>query len=52
MPDEKYNLLHINPGAAGKYGLHQKITFVRFVINGSEIQDLEISEMNRVNSRY
>lgn len=47
MPDNKYQLLHINPGAAGKYGLHQKITFVRFFIEGKEIRDLEISEYNR-----
>lgn len=47
MPDRKNNLLHINPGAAGKQGLHQKITMVRFVIDGSEIKDLEIFETKR-----
>lgn len=47
MPDNKNNLLHINPGAAGKFGLHQKVTFVRFVIDGANIRDLEISEYNR-----
>lgn len=47
MPDPKHNLLHINPGAAGKFGLHQKITFVRFVIEGDDIRDLEISEYAR-----
>jgi hypothetical protein len=50
MPDRKYNLLHINPGAAGKFGLHRKITLVRFSIDGSEIKDLEIAEYERNNA--
>jgi len=48
MPDAKYDLLHMNPGAAGKFGLHQKITFLRFVIEGKNIRDLEVAEMDRV----
>ena len=47
MPDHKYNLLHINPGAAGKFGLHQKITFMRFLIDGHDIRGLEIKEYDR-----
>jgi putative phosphoesterase len=47
MWDEKYKLLHINPGAAGKSGLHRKITMVRFVIDGDQIKDLEVSEQDR-----
>ena len=47
MPDTRYNLLHINPGAAGKFGLHRKITFLRFVIDRNDIRDLEISEYDR-----
>ena len=45
--DKKLNLLHINPGAAGKYGLHVMITAVRFVIEGDRIKDLEVLEMKR-----
>ena len=45
--DEKYKLLHINPGAAGKNGLHNLITFVRFKISGKRIYDLEIMEIAR-----
>lgn len=45
--DHDHQLLHINPGAAGKHGLHQKITLVRFVIDGSDIRDLEIYERGR-----
>lgn len=43
--DTKYNLLHINPGAAGKYGMHQIATLIRFVIDGEDIRDLEIQEL-------
>jgi len=45
--DKKYNLLHINPGAAGKSGLHKKQTAIRFVIDGKNIKDLEIWEKDR-----
>ncbi len=45
--DKKYNLLHINPGAAGKSGLHKKRTAVRFLIDGNDIKDLEVWEMDR-----
>ena len=39
-------LLHINPGAAGKAGFHEVRTLVRFVIDGQEIKDLEVIELN------
>jgi uncharacterized protein len=45
--DQKYQLLHINPGAAGKSGIHKVITFVRFIIDGKDIRDLEIFEAER-----
>ncbi len=47
MFDPKYNLLHINPGAAGNSGFHKKITLVRFVIDNSDIKDLEILDIDR-----
>lgn len=43
MYDNKYNLLHINPGAAGMSGFHKVSTLVRFVIDGTP-KDLEIME--------
>lgn len=43
--DKKLNLLHINPGAAGKAGLHKKRTAVRFKIDKREIKDLEVIEL-------
>jgi uncharacterized protein len=45
--DKKLDLLHINPGAAGKYGFHLSITMVRFVIEGDKIRDLEILDIPR-----
>jgi putative phosphoesterase len=47
MPDKKYQLLHLNPGAAGKQGLHRKITMMRFEIEGKEIRNLEIFDKDR-----
>ena len=42
MYDQQLHLLHINPGAAGKQGIHQMITFVRFDVNGKEISNVDI----------
>lgn len=47
MYDKKYNLLHMNPGAAGKSGFHQVRTMLRFVIDGDKIKDLEIIEIEK-----
>ncbi len=44
MYDKKYNLLHINPGAAGKQGFHIKSTLVRFDIKNGTPENLEINE--------
>ncbi|MFI3328248.1 MAG: metallophosphoesterase family protein [Rikenellaceae bacterium] len=46
--DPKYDLLHINPGAAGRYGIHKIRTAVRFTIDGDDIRDLEIGEWPRL----
>ncbi len=45
--DKKHQLLHLNPGAAGKEGWHKKITLLRFDIEGKEIRNLEINELPR-----
>jgi len=45
--DQKLKLLHINPGAAGKSGMHQVRTLVRFVIDGNQIKDLEVVELGK-----
>ena len=46
MYDRQLGLLHINPGAAGIYGFHKVRTLVRFTIDGAEIKDLEVIELN------
>ena len=45
--DKKYDLLHINPGAAGKYGIHKSITAVRLIIENDNMHDLEILDIPR-----
>ena len=47
MFDKKHNLMHMNPGAAGKSGFHQVRTMLRFVIDGEKIKDLEIIEIEK-----
>lgn len=43
--DRQLQLLHINPGAAGKYGFHTVQTLVRFEIDGEDISNLEVIEL-------
>lgn len=47
ISDDKLNLLHLNPGAAGKSGFHKKITMLRFAIDKKQIKDMEIFELDR-----
>ena len=47
MYDEKYKLLHINPGAAGIHGFHKVKTLVRFSIDADKIKDLEVIELGQ-----
>lgn len=46
MYDEEYQLLHINPGAAGSQGFHKVSTLVRLVLDGTP-KDLEIMEFDK-----
>lgn len=45
MYDQKFQLLHLNPGACGKQGWHKMRTMMRFEIDKSEIKNLEIIEL-------
>lgn len=45
--DNKLNTLHLNPGAAGKNGLHNSITALRFKIEGIDIKEMEILDITR-----
>ena len=47
MPDKKLNLLHMNPGAIGKHGLHKVRTMLRFTIEVDKIDNLEVIEFKR-----
>jgi putative phosphoesterase len=47
MYDIKNQLLHLNPGAAGQIGFHQKITAMRLIINGNKPGNLEVWERDR-----
>jgi hypothetical protein len=43
--DKSYDILHINPGAAGKYGFHKVQTLIRLEIEGVKIHNLEVIEL-------
>ena len=45
--DEKYKLLHMNPGAIGDYGIHQIKTMLSFEINIDKITNLKVIEFPR-----
>lgn len=43
--DEKLNLLHLNPGAAGKHGFHKVRTMLRFELSKGAITNMEVIEL-------
>ncbi|WP_308777052.1 metallophosphoesterase family protein [uncultured Bacteroides sp.] len=43
--DKTLRMLHLNPGAAGKYGFHTVRTLMRFTINNGNFFDLEVIEL-------
>lgn len=48
MPDRVHgNLLHINPGAAGKHGFHHIRTVVRFEITSKKVSKMEVIELGK-----
>jgi len=47
MYDKNREILHMNPGAAGNYGIHKVITMLRFEILKGEVKNLEVIEFNR-----
>ncbi len=47
IPDKRFNLLHINPGACGHHGFHLMRTVVRFSIDQGQVKDLEVVELGR-----
>lgn len=47
MPDPKYDLLHVNPGACGHHGFHSMRTLVRFSIAAGRISDMQVVELGK-----
>ena len=45
------NLLHINPGAAGRQGFHKVSTIVRFSVDAAKISDLQVIELGPRSAR-
>ena len=45
--DPIYDLLHVNPGAAGEYGAHKLRTAVRLEMDAGEMRNMEIWEFPR-----
>ena len=45
--DKELDLLHINPGAIGKHGLHRVRTMIQFEISGKKIENLSVIEFKR-----
>ena len=45
MYDKIYDLLHMNPGSIGDYGIHKVKTLLRFKITGKKIHDLKVVEV-------
>ena len=44
--DDKIKCLHMNPGAAGNHGWHKVRTLIRFVIDGKDMKQCEVIELN------
>ncbi|MDR0733831.1 MAG: metallophosphatase family protein [Dysgonamonadaceae bacterium] len=49
MYDKSLRMLCVNPGAAGKYGMHQVRTLIRLAIDGETIKDVEVIELGTGN---
>lgn len=47
MRDDKFNLLHINPGSCGKYGIHKFRTMILIEIVSGKVSDLKVIELGK-----
>ena len=47
MFDPVYDMLTVNPGAAGNYGFHKVRTAVRLTVDGTQMRDMEVGEWPR-----
>ena len=47
MPDKARRLLHLNPGAAGRYGFHVVRTLLRFGIEAGKVVEMQAVELGK-----
>ncbi|MBL30990.1 MAG: YfcE family phosphodiesterase [Flavobacteriaceae bacterium] len=47
MRDEKYDLIHFNPGSAGIIGFHKQRTMIKFEIDKDQINNLSVIDMGK-----
>lgn len=47
MNDKRFNMLVLNPGAAGKFGFHKVQTALRFKIEKGTVLDMEVGEWEK-----
>ncbi len=45
--DTKFNLLYINPGAAGKHGFHHMRTALKFEIENKNFKNIQLIELGK-----
>jgi len=45
MPDKRNGFLHMNPGAAGRNGLHKVRTLIRFEVDHGQINNVDVIEL-------
>ena len=50
--DKKFNMLYMNPGAAGIHGFHKVKTLLRFSVDEDKIKDLEVIELGHRSSSH
>ena len=51
MNDKQFDMLYINPGAAGIQGWHVVRTALRFKIEGGELKDMEVFQLPRADNK-
>lgn len=45
--DDTFNMLYLNPGAAGRQGFHKVRTLVRFSVTHQKIENMEVIELGK-----
>jgi putative phosphoesterase len=50
--DKKYNILCVNPGSAGRTGMHKVMTMLRFSIENDKVSDMEVIEFGKRGRSY